>query len=322
MSARGRPFRFVGLVCVGWIGVRIALLWPQTGSLPNAIRALVPLAATPSAELPAMAVALGLPARPPRRISARRFRPRWPLNPSPPLHAGPFAPPIPLPGFQPLEEFALAPAPPALPLPPPPSPRTNRWSASGWFVARGGSGTGAAPAGQLGGGQAGVRVAYLLAARPRIAIFGRVSAPLAGKGREAAAGVEWQPGQAPIRLAVERRVAIDGGPSGIGAGIAAGLYREARGFRIEGYVQAGAVARGRVDPYADGGIRVARTAAYPLSLGIGAWGGVQRGAERLDIGPSATLTLGRLRLSLDWRQRVAGRARPGSGLALTLGGDF
>ncbi|WP_204317143.1 hypothetical protein, partial [Klebsiella aerogenes] len=29
-----------------------------------------------------------------------------------------------------------------------------------------------------------------------------------------------------------------------------------------------------------------------------------------------------LRIALDWRQRVAGEARPGSGPALTLGADF
>jgi hypothetical protein len=61
-------------------------------------------------------------------------------------------------------------------------------------------------------------------------------------------------------------------------------------------------------------------------LGGGAWGAAQRDAQRFDIGPSATLALPlgkqNVRLALDWRQRIAGDARPGSGLALTLGSDF
>ncbi|MDF7777793.1 hypothetical protein P1X14_21235, partial [Sphingomonas sp. AOB5] len=63
-----------------------------------------------------------------------------------------------------------------------------------------------------------------------------------------------------------------------------------------------------------------------LSLGGGIWGAAQRDAQRLDIGPSAALAVPvagqNLRIALDWRQRVAGDARPGSGLALTIGSDF
>lgn len=144
-----------------------------------------------------------------------------------------------------------------------------------------------------------MRIAYILAPRQRISLFGRVTAPLANKGGEAAIGIEWQPGQAPIRLAVERRIGMDGAPGGVGAGIVAGLYHETRGFHIDGYGQTGAIVRHRIDPYADGAIRITRAIKPGLSLGAGAWGGAQRGAERLDIGPSATLALGRLRLSLD-----------------------
>ena len=60
--------------------------------------------------------------------------------------------------------------------------------------------------------------------------------------------------------------------------------------------------------------------------GGGAWGGAQRGATRLDLGPtaSATLTTGRttLRGSVDYRLRVAGDAVPGDGLAVTLAASF
>lgn len=163
---------------------------------------------------------------------------------------------------------------------------------------------------------------YLLIPEKRIATFARVTAPLAGKGSEAAIGFEWQPWQAPIRFAVERRIGLDGAPGGTGVGVTAGLYRETAGLLVEGYGQAGAIARNRIEPYADGAIRVTRHIAPQLTLGAGAWGGAQRDAQRLDIGPSASLALGKARLSLDWRQRIAGRAAPGSGLALTLGGDF
>ena len=143
-----------------------------------------------------------------------------------------------------------------------------------------------------------------------------------GKGSEAAIGVEWQPWNAPVRIGIERRFGLDGIKGGAGAGITAGLYRETAGFRVEGYGQAGAILRRRTESYADGAIRISRKLTPNVSLGAGAWGGAQRDAQRLDIGPSATLALGPARLSIDWRQRVAGRARPGSGLALTLGGDF
>jgi len=160
----------------------------------------------------------------------------------------------------------------------------------------------------------------------RIAAYGRVTSPLSGKGREAALGLEWQPTRAPVRLIAERRFGLDGNPGGTGLGAIAGIDREWRGFRLEAYGQAGAVLRRRAEPYADGAARGTRTvsAAGPvrLALGAGTWGAAQRDAQRLDIGPSATLAVHNLRLALDWRQRVAGEARPGSGLALTLGADF
>jgi hypothetical protein len=128
-----------------------------------------------------------------------------------------------------------------------------------------------------------------------------------------------------LRILAEQRVGLDGTPGGTGLGVVGGLDTELRGFRLESYGQAGAITRHRIEPYADGAARfthpiIERRAR--LSIGLGAWAAAQRGAQRLDIGPSTTLALGLLRLSLDWRQRIAGRARPGSGAALTLGGDF
>lgn len=210
---------------------------------------------------------------------------------------------------------------------------TSRWSGNAWLVARGGSGI--APgvvAGQLGGSQAGVRIAYALDRKHRIALAGRVTTPLGPGLREAALGVEWQPTRLPVRLVAEERIALASGTNGPAIGVVGGFgpIGMPRGFRLEAYGQAGVIRRTDTEAYADGAVRVAHTLARigtaRLDLGAGAWGAAQRGAARLDIGPSLGLAfaLGKqpLRLALDWRQRVAGDARPGSGPALVLGADF
>ncbi|WP_188053491.1 hypothetical protein [Sphingosinithalassobacter sp. CS137] len=219
------------------------------------------------------------------------------------------------------------------PLPFPLPPLRARWSGSAWLVARGAGGLAQAPGGaQLGGGQAGVRLAYGLAPRARLAAVARVTAPLEGRGREAALGLEWQPSELPVRLAAEQRIALEpGGVSGPALGLIAGIDRRIEHeFRLEAYGQAGAVARTRIEPYADGAIRITRTVAqrsnFRLALGGGVWGAAQRDAARLDLGPSAILGVDTggspMRVALDWRQRVAGDAQPGSGATLTLAADF
>ncbi len=332
MNGRGRPLRFVALVMFAWIGGRIAILWPQTGSLPAAIEAAIPIARAGPADAP-------LGAKPP----ARHFG----MPPRPAVAAPLPAYRAPLGDDNPRVQLALmalaqygetnAVPPPLLALPAgavvlPASaperldPLPDRWSLGAWMVARGAGGNGAAPGGQIGGGQAGARLAWAISPRHRLAAYGRITTPLSGPGREAALGLEWQPTRAPVRLIAERRFGLDGNPGGTGLGMVAGMDAEWRGFRLEAYGQAGAVLRRRADPYADGAARGTRTVeangAIRLGLGAGAWGAAQREAQRLDIGPSATLAVHNLRVALDWRQRVAGEARPGSGLALTLGADF
>ncbi|MGN7997569.1 hypothetical protein [Sphingomonas sp. 22176] len=200
-----------------------------------------------------------------------------------------------------------------------------------WLALRPGQGIGAAPAaGQLGGSQYGVRVVRALDRRGRVAAVGRLAGPLRGRGAEAAFGFEWRPARMPLRIAVEERFGLDGIHGGPGLGAVAGLTRELAGFRLEAYGQAGAILRARVEPYADGALRLARTVAAgrrtTLAAGIGSWGAAQRGVQRLDIGPTlvTSVPIGALQahIALDWRQRIAGNARPGSGIALTLGSDF
>jgi hypothetical protein len=99
---------------------------------------------------------------------------------------------------------------------------------------------------------------------------------------------------------------------------------------LDGYAQGGGIARDGIEGYVDGAMRIsyplARLGPARIDLGLGAWGAAQRGASRVDAGPWLSTALpvaGRsLRLSLEWRQRLAGRATPSSGPALTIGTDF
>ncbi len=201
------------------------------------------------------------------------------------------------------------------------------------MAARGGAGLApGALGGQLGGSQAGARLVYTLDSQGRIALVGRVTTPLGDGLREASLGIEWQPTRLPVRFVAEQRITVSGGRGGPGVGVIGGFGPIAIGHRLraESYAQMGVIRRGAAEPYVDAALRVTRPVASlgPLrfDLGAGAWGGAQRGATRFDLGPSlgVALPLRRpsLRVALDWRQRIAGEARPGSGPALTLGSDF
>lgn len=64
----------------------------------------------------------------------------------------------------------------------------------------------------------------------------------------------------------------------------------------------------------------------PLKLGASLSGGAQPGVERLDMGPELQVRLPLVpvaaRIGIEWRERIAGRAAPASGPAITLGADF
>jgi hypothetical protein len=210
-----------------------------------------------------------------------------------------------------------------------------RLSVSGWAIARGGGGGASlAGAGQLGGSQAGLRASYGLDKTRSIALFGRASSPLSSPGgREVALGIDWQPlRDVPVRIAAERRQSIGGGRNAFGLGLFGGINptRLGHGFSLDAYGQAGVVGVRRRDGYIDGAIRIERGLAdvggMQIAVGAGSWGGIQPGVRRLDIGPQIVARVpvagARLRIGLDWRQRVAGNARPGSGPALSIGTDF
>lgn len=217
----------------------------------------------------------------------------------------------------------------------PPERSGSRWSGSAWAFARGGGhGRALSPDGQIGGGQAGARVLYRVAGG--LAVAARVSRTIGGPDQsEAALGLDWQPvPRLPIHLLVDRRIGLDGGGRSAWAlGAAGGVYAVplAPGWRLDGYGEAGLVGAHARDLYADGAVRAGRALSLgdrgaTLTLGLGVWGAAQPGAARVDAGPSAVLRVpieGRtISGALDYRARVAGDARPHSGLALTVGVDF
>ncbi|QLC25769.1 hypothetical protein HFP57_12580 [Parasphingopyxis algicola] len=215
---------------------------------------------------------------------------------------------------------------------------SSRFSLAAWVQWRSGDGVDAlADDGELGGSQAGVRARYRIvrAAGVEAALAARLSRPIErDTGAEAAIGIAFRPAaNVPVELTAERWIALDdGGRDAWALGIAGGIYRRPLpfGLELDGYAQAGIVGARSRDLYGDAALIVSRpvplTERSTLSLGGGVWAGAQPGLSRVDIGPEAGVRLpvgnGGVRLSLSWRERVAGSARPGSGPVLTLGADF
>ena len=214
--------------------------------------------------------------------------------------------------------------------------RASRFSGSAWAFLRGGGRASAlSPVGQIGGGQAGGRILYKIDKAERLAVTARVSRTIGGLHQtEAAVGLDWKPiDKLPVHLMLDRRIAIDkGGRNAWTLGAAGGVddVRIAPGWRLDAYAEVGVVGAKRRDLYADGAARIARAidlgSGRSLAIGAGVWGAAQPGAARLDAGPSVVLrapVAGRIMaVALDWRERVAGDAKPGSGIALTVATDF
>lgn len=211
------------------------------------------------------------------------------------------------------------------------------WSTSAWLYFRDGSG--AAPRGigsssELGGSQGGARLAYGFGSTGRLRAYARGTLALdRPRQREAAFGLAFAPlAHLPIDVAVEQRVAAGReGRTALAAMVSGGVSEVGlpMGFRLDAYAQAGVVGARRRDFFADGALVVDRGLGRDdasLRLGALAAGAVQPDAARVDVGPRLTLRLPDVgqgsRIALDWRQRVAGDARPTSGLALTLAADF
>ncbi len=185
--------------------------------------------------------------------------------------------------------------------------------------------------GQLGGSQAGARIILPVALKDRLRLSLRAYAPLEQMtAYEVAPGISIRPFPGiPIELVAERRLrAGRQTQDATSVFLAGGGSSEKRGsaWRADVYAQAGMVGLQHPMIFADGGATIRRSIGGSRAIGLGLWGGIQPGLKRLDIGPSATTMVGpsslNTRLTLDWRVRVAGDARPGSGIAITMSKDF
>jgi len=77
------------------------------------------------------------------------------------------------------------------------------------------------------------------------------------------------------------------------------------------------------DAFVDGALTLTRPIYKQFSAGFGVWGGAQPGVYRVDAGPRVTMQVrNNVRVHFDWRQRLAGNAKPDSGPAITLASDF
>jgi hypothetical protein len=184
-----------------------------------------------------------------------------------------------------------------------------------------------ASGGQLGASQAGIRLSDNV--DRLLALSARLSSEVGRRGGEVAGGIRVHPvASIPVWITAERRQMIGSDGSGRNAFalfLEGGLYGRSLPWRfsLDAYLQGGVVGLKRRDLFVDGGAWVTRPVYRNFSAGFGVWGAAQPGLYRVDAGPRVTMRVrNNLKVHVDWRQRLAGNARPGSGPALTLAGDF
>lgn len=357
---RGGPIRFVALVVGGWTALR--LVSPPLGSMPlptlpfSPFQPRAPMLASlnlPSPHPPdrTVPVATATPHRTEARplampIAAGGWSPAlvdrmidtqlaFARVPGPPRALAAFAPGA---GFS-ADEAGVPPL--AIPGPPAATSSTRRWSGAAWMLWRDGDDLLPRTRPRLGGSQAGVRLDYRLAPRSALAptLYARATGALyAPTAMQLAGGIAMRPvASLPVTVAVERRQALSSGARSDFALLAAGgvdhVPLGGGRLRLDGYGQAGAIGFGPPDGFADGRLTVDRVLSPrggsgkgEIALGAGLWGNAQPDVARLDAGPaaSARLHLGNatFRISAEWRESIAGDARPRSGGALTLAADF
>ncbi|WP_379547912.1 hypothetical protein ACFCW2_02360 [Qipengyuania sp. DSG2-2] len=219
--------------------------------------------------------------------------------------------------------------------------KASRWSFDGWALWRDGSrqsAAAAAPSPSYGQSQAGAVLRYRIA--PEIGqspqAFVRATRSLVSRPEsEVAAGLSARP-IAALPLRAHGEIRMTERPSGQEIRPAAFVATEIPpqdlplGLRADVYAQGGYVGGDFATAFADGQVKIDRDVARfdlgTLRAGAGVWGGAQKGAARLDAGPSVALALDKTpvpaRLSVDYRVRVTGDARPGSGVAVTLTTGF
>jgi hypothetical protein len=218
-------------------------------------------------------------------------------------------------------------------------PESKRAVVSFWTLWRNGPSQGTLTTnGQIGGSQSGVRARIplsTLGSRTSLNISSRLSSPLTtAGGMEASIGASIAINtKIPVELIVERRIPIGGagkqswsltGVSGFNA------VQLPQKLQADGYLQTGIVGSRTRRPFIGGNIVVSKATDmnHPdrLRLGLGLWGDAQAGLSRVDIGPEISFRAKSVglpvRISAQWRFRVAGDANPPSGPAVVIGGDF
>jgi len=220
--------------------------------------------------------------------------------------------------------------------------RQRGWHVDAWYAWRPGSGlprvaAGAAPALAYGGTQGGILLRADLGTseyRPQ-AYLRAIHAPARPAQGDVALGIGGRPiPGVPVRLQGEARVTRIAGETSVRPAVAAiaelAPVALPLGFSAETYGQAGWVGGRYATPFVDGQLRVERALASAgsarVQVGAGAWGGAQKFAGRLDVGPTASVALDlggtASRIAVDYRIRVLGNARPENGVAVTLSTGF
>ena len=219
---------------------------------------------------------------------------------------------------------------------------SDRLSGDAWFVLRGRSAPGATDGispPSYGGSQAGAILRYALdpASKWQPTLFSRMVTTLQGaRESDVAAGLSVRPiSAAPVALHAEARMSDR--PSGTtirpAAFVAGGINSlpiANTGGLARGYVQAGYVGGADATFFADGSLVIERPLLgeerFEVLAGTGAWGGAQRGAERLDLGPSVAMRFPigdrTALIEAQYRFRLAGNAEPSNQPAITLSVGF
>jgi len=242
----------------------------------------------------------------------------------------PFAPPL-LPAFTPYPAAAAKP---------------DRWSLDAWAFWRQSSDATAISQSRVpiyGASQFGANLQFRLAPGsshdPRA--YGRAYRALVRNGEtEVAAGLSARPlAGVPLRAQAELRITDNGfRTEARPAALVVTEFAPQRlpgGLIAEAYGQGGYVGGTNATAFADGQLSLTRQLTQfnlaqgqpaRISVGAGAWAGAQKDATRVDLGPTVRLdlTIGTVpaRLSVDWREQVAGDAAPDSGVAATLSTRF
>lgn len=224
--------------------------------------------------------------------------------------------------------------------------REDRWSFDSWAFLRQGSNSlnssqGRAPV--YGASQLGATLQYRLAptsSHDHKAYIRAYRALVSGGETELAVGLAARPvPSVPVRVQVEARLTNNAFGTELRPAIIAITELRAQklpvGLKAETYAQGGYVGGAADTGFVEGQVAVTRevknfdlsvTKSARLSVGAAAWGGAQRDAQRIDLGPSVRLDLAigevPARVSVDWRERVAGDAEPGSGVAATISTRF